>query len=261
MWIFLPLTTVLAIAFILVRISEPVQKSTARGTLTRLHHELDLAGFMLFTPSCVMFLLAMSWGGSKFPWKSAVTIGLLVSSFVLAIISMIWMRYRKERALLPPHILLKPVVLYANLTMFLQGGVFLMMQFYLPLWFQSVKRASPEDSGIMMLPTCLAQIVASVCCGIACKPRFSVLQPQRLILLRFFWLFTVRWVPYAPVWGVFGVVCTAVGTGLMTTFQPTTSSAKWIGYQIVVGVGRGFSMQLVRSLLSWLLIPILAKLL
>ncbi|KAH7115119.1 major facilitator superfamily domain-containing protein [Dendryphion nanum] len=221
LWIFLPSSGLLAISFMLMHIPDAVQKGPARQTFLRLHHEIDLVGFSLFAPACVMFLLAISWGGSKFPWGSAVIIALLVAAFVSTLLSISWICYRKERALLPPHIMMKPVVLYGSIATLLQGGVFLMMQFYLPLWFQSVKEASPEQGGIMMLPTCIAQIVASICCAILLKP-----------------------VPYAPVWGVFGNLCAAVGAGLMTTFQPTTSAGKWIGYQIIVGIGRGFSMQI-----------------
>jgi hypothetical protein len=37
---------------------------------------------------------------------------------------------------------------------------------------------------------------------------------------------------------------TAIGSGLMTTFIPSTSTAKWIGYQIMTGTGRGMVMQM-----------------
>ena len=37
----------------------------------------------------------------------------------------------------------------------------------------------------------------------------------------------------------------AIGNGLVSTFAPTTSVKKWIGYQIVMGVGRGVVLQLV----------------
>ena len=38
----------------------------------------------------------------------------------------------------------------------------------------------------------------------------------------------------------------AVGNGLVSTFSPRTKTATWIGYQIILGGGRGIGMQTVR---------------
>lgn len=38
----------------------------------------------------------------------------------------------------------------------------------------------------------------------------------------------------------------AVGTGLMATFDENTSAGEWIGYQILAGLGRGIVTQVVR---------------
>lgn len=36
----------------------------------------------------------------------------------------------------------------------------------------------------------------------------------------------------------------AVGNGLLSTLSPSTTTGKWIGYQILLGVGRGIGMQM-----------------
>jgi hypothetical protein len=36
-----------------------------------------------------------------------------------------------------------------------------------------------------------------------------------------------------------------IGNGLVSTFLPTTTVANWIGFQIVLGAGRGLGMQTV----------------
>lgn len=36
----------------------------------------------------------------------------------------------------------------------------------------------------------------------------------------------------------------AVGTGLLTTFHPNMPDGKWIGYQILLGLGIGFGFQM-----------------
>ena len=35
-----------------------------------------------------------------------------------------------------------------------------------------------------------------------------------------------------------------IGSGLLTTLTPTTSTGKWVGYQIIQGVGGGFGIQI-----------------
>jgi hypothetical protein len=36
-----------------------------------------------------------------------------------------------------------------------------------------------------------------------------------------------------------------VGNGLVSTFKPSTTVANWIGFQIVLGAGRGLGLQTV----------------
>jgi hypothetical protein len=39
----------------------------------------------------------------------------------------------------------------------------------------------------------------------------------------------------------------AVGAGLTTTFGPRTTTAQWVGYQLIQGIGRGAAMTMVSS--------------
>ena len=49
---------------------------------------------------------------------------------------------------------------------------------------------------------------------------------------------------YLPV-SLFGAVFIAIGNGLVSTFNPGISVGKWIGYQILLGVGSGSALQMV----------------
>lgn len=44
---------------------------------------------------------------------------------------------------------------------------------------------------------------------------------------------------------VAGNVFIALGSGLTTMFEPSTKAGEWIGYQILVGAGRGMALQVV----------------
>lgn len=39
------------------------------------------------------------------------------------------------------------------------------------------------------------------------------------------------------------IISMSIGSGLLTTFTPTTGSPEWIGYQVIFGAGVGFGMQ------------------
>ncbi len=59
-----------------------------------------------------------------------------------------------------------------------------------------------------------------------------------------------RIVGYVIPFAVSGLVLLGVGNGLLTTLTPHTSTGKWIGYQILLGTGRGLAMMTVRPISS-----------
>lgn len=71
-----------------------------------------------------------------------------------------------------------------------------------------------------MLPLVIAQTIASISCGLG------------VTHTGYIW-------PFMTAASVF----TAIGAGLLTTFQVDTSVGRWIGYQIVYGVGMGLAAQ------------------
>jgi hypothetical protein len=48
---------------------------------------------------------------------------------------------------------------------------------------------------------------------------------------------------YLP-WSLGSAILTTIGNGLLSTLSPSTSTGEWIGYQILMGAGRGFGMQM-----------------
>lgn len=127
--------------------------------------KLDLLGFCLFAPACVLFLIAISWGGTTYAWNSGVVVGFLVASVVLLGLLYVWCRFRGDEALFPTKLHGKRVVYIGCLISGLQGGTTIMTSYFLPLWFQSVKQANPTNSGLMMLPSTLSQICGAILCG------------------------------------------------------------------------------------------------
>lgn len=109
-----------------------------------------------------MFLLAVNWGGSTYSWKSATVIGLICGSVVTACVFAVWQRRRGDRAMIPPRIISNRLVLFGCLVSGFQMGALSLLAYYLPLWFQVIKNASPTKSGVMTLPSAISQALGSL---------------------------------------------------------------------------------------------------
>lgn len=93
--------------------------------------------------------------------------------------------------------------------------------FYLPFYFQAIKGTTAEESGIRTIAYLVSITVSSIVIG-------------GLITV-------VGW--YAPfMW--FGSAVFAVGAGMLYTLKVDSSNGKWIGYQILAGVGAGAGVQI-----------------
>lgn len=65
-YINLPPGALVAAMLIYTRIPEgQVVKPRPVEVVKDIHNKLDLVGFVLFAPSCIMLLLAMQWGGNQ----------------------------------------------------------------------------------------------------------------------------------------------------------------------------------------------------
>lgn len=201
----------------------PVKRLTeSNDTFVQKILKIDLVGFFAFAAACVMLLLGIEWGGTSYAWNSPTVIGLVCGGIAAFICLAGWFVYKGDSALIPPRLSKDRINVAIALTTFVQSGGLISAQYWLPIWFQGVKGASPFASGVMILPTIISQIIAAVICG-ALVQRTGYYLPEVLA----------------------GNAMVAVGAGLMIRMSPDTTEAYWIGYQILIGAGRGFVMQLV----------------
>ncbi len=146
---------------LLLYIPEQTTKPPLREILPQLHKKLDFVGFCLFAPACIMFLIALNFGGTSHAWNSATVISLLCGSVVTTCLFIGWSIFMQDNALMPPSMMKQKVLLIGCCISALQGGATIMMGYYLPVWFQAIKGADPQTSGIDMLPTMISQILGA----------------------------------------------------------------------------------------------------
>lgn len=149
-------------AIILILIHIPDQIIKEKLPLRKLLPKLDLEGFGIFLPSALMFFLALQFGGNQFAWSSATVIGLFVGAGITIIIFLLWEWRMGDRAMLPFSIMAKRIVWSSCVTRFFYMGDIMVVSYYLPIYFQTVKEASPIRSGYYTLPVILVQMIFAV---------------------------------------------------------------------------------------------------
>ncbi|RFU29759.1 hypothetical protein B7463_g6552, partial [Scytalidium lignicola] len=177
---------------------------------------VDWAGSVSLLGFALLFLLGLQFGGVTFAWDSPQVICLIV---IGALISIIFVFCEKRLANYP----LMPLSIFRNrsnvacLTLcFFHGMVFIGGEYYLPLYFQSVKGSSPLHSGILVIPLIITEALTGICVGIFIHRTGHFLE---LIYV--------------------GTILMTIGNGLYINFGVTTSTGMILGFQIVSGLGLG----------------------
>jgi hypothetical protein len=129
-YINLPIGAVTA-AFII-----PFFQITRRGKKTEATwreqlQKFDLYGTALFLPAIICLLLALQWGGSKYEWKSARIIVLLVFFALLSIGFVVIQWWKQENATVPPRVFMNRNVWGGALFGAMLGAAFFVMVYYL----------------------------------------------------------------------------------------------------------------------------------
>lgn len=181
---------------------------------------LDWFGTLSILAVTLLLLLGLDFGGATFPWDSPKVICLIVFGTLMI---GVFLFSEKRLAKYP----LMPLSIFKNwsnnlvfLVAFSHSIVSIGIEYYLPLYFQSVKQASPLRSGILILPMMVTEAAADVLIGIL------IHQTGR----------------YREIIWVGGTLMT-LGTGLYISFGTDASVTKIIGFEIIGGIGTALLFQ------------------
>lgn len=99
----LPIGGLVVIMLVFVRIPQQHPRPPPLSVIKSLHTNLDLAGFLIFAPALVMFLLALQLGGttSAYAWNGSRIIGLFCGAGAMFIVFISWDYYKGDAAMLP----------------------------------------------------------------------------------------------------------------------------------------------------------------
>ncbi|KAM3425278.1 hypothetical protein BST61_g7226 [Cercospora zeina] len=177
---------------------------------------VDWYGIFALLGAIILLLLGLNFGGVTYPWDSPEVICLLVFG---ALMIGIFIGIEWKLARYP----LMPLPLFhdrsnnaAYLVAFTHGMSYISVEYYLPLYFQSVRQASPTMSGVLVLPVTLSEGVVGIIVGILIHKTGRYRE--------------IIWV---------GKLMLTLGLGLFVHLGVSSGIAEIIIYQLIAGIGSG----------------------
>lgn len=134
-YINLPLGAV-TVLFIFIFYNPQKSAQQFTGTWKEKLNQFDPFGSVVFLPMIICLLLALEWGGSKYPWNSGKIIGLFVAFAVLLIIFVAIQFWKQDYATVPPRVLKQRSVASAAWFSAFIGAAFFVIVYFLPIWLQ-----------------------------------------------------------------------------------------------------------------------------
>ncbi|KAJ4386027.1 hypothetical protein N0V93_008918 [Gnomoniopsis smithogilvyi] len=192
------------------------QKDSASNMLRR----IDFAGNAILIPSVIAVLLALTWAGTEESWSSWRTI----LPLVLGVIGLIgFLALESTDLIREPTV---PIRSFSNRTSlptfalaFIHSILTYWLSYYLPVYFQAVLEATPTQSGINLLPSAVVSMVFAIAAGIG----LSALNRFKPFMFASFSLL-------------------AISYGALTRLDQNSTTAYWVGWQIVAAAGIGTLM-------------------
>ncbi|KAL2167763.1 hypothetical protein VTG60DRAFT_823 [Thermothelomyces hinnuleus] len=181
---------------------------------------LDPLGVVFFLPGVVCLFIAFQWGGSTYAWSNWHVV-LLLSLFAACTLVFIAVQIlMPDTASVPPRVIMQRSVAFGTGFTFFLAGSMLMLVYYVPIWFQTVKQVDPMKSGIYTLPLVLSLVASSIAAG-GITQKIGYYVPSMLV---------------SP-------TIMSVGEGLLSTLNRNSPTAHWVAFQFLSGFGLGFDMQ------------------
>jgi EmrB/QacA subfamily drug resistance transporter len=156
-WVFYVNLPLGALALFMILYRMPALRPGSGGNI-------DYVGAVLVVLTAATSLLALTLGGTHYPWGSPEIVGLFaVSALSLAIF--IWVETRVGEPILPLYLFRIPTFRTATLGAFVMSMAFLGVIMFMPLYMQVVQGVSATQSGLALLPLMGALTFSSITTG------------------------------------------------------------------------------------------------
>ena len=180
---------------------------------------IDYLGVVFVALGAAGLTLALSWGGTQYPWGSPTIIGLFVGSLICLGV-FVFVESRAVDPILPLRLFRSSVFTVSVVLAFIVGFAMLGAMTFLPTYLQYVKGVSATSSGVQTLPLVAGLLVTSILSG--------------TIVGR-----TGRY----KIFPVLGSAVMALGLFLLSLIDATSSYWTMAAGMLVLGIGIGLCMQ------------------
>lgn len=207
------------IYFFLLPRANPRPNTTFKDRISK----IDFPGTVLMCGIFAAGLMAISFGGSLYPWHSGRIIGLFITAGILIILFFIHQTFLTpaSKRLFPVQFLKSPIMIMAFLATASASTVIFAPVYFIPLYFQFVRNDVALQAGVRLLPYVVFNVSMAMANGVAMSKK-----------------------PYYMPWYLFSGVLSVIGSALLYTVDENTPTANIYGYSIVLGVGGGAFVQL-----------------
>ncbi|WAO96923.1 Hypothetical protein NCS54_01461800 [Fusarium falciforme] len=188
--------------------------------LTLILRKLDVLGTAIFVPAITSLLLALQWGGNKYEWSDWRVI-LPLCFFIALLAAFVWHQsLLGERATLPPRILRQRSALFGFSFSCCNNGSLSVVEYYMPIYFQTVQGLSASMSGVMVLPLAAGLVVSVPLAG-----------------------YLTSLIGYYSPFMLLNSLITPPAIGLLTRLDAGSRLWSLIFYQALLGFGAGIGFQ------------------
>jgi hypothetical protein len=219
-------------------------------------HRLDILGATLMIAAAIALLLALNWGGTRYPWLSW-EIGALAALSAALWLAFGWRLASAQEPFLPLPILNNAVVRCASLSGACAMGVLVGLTIFVPLYFEVVRHLSASQSGLALIPMVGTVVIAATMSGRAMVyvERYKRMPLVGLVMGIFALAVLAIWPVTLPVWGVMALLA-LTGFGIGTVFPISTVAMQNAVSPAQVGTATG-AANFFRSLVSAMVVALL----
>jgi EmrB/QacA subfamily drug resistance transporter len=220
-------------------------------------HRLDVAGAALMTAATIALLLALTWGGSRYPWSSPRIVGLLAASAAFWLMFVVRLMTARE-PFLPLPVLLNRVVAVGTASVTCVFGTMVGLTIFVPLYFEVVLGLTASESGLALIPQLAGTVVGSTTAGRAMvRMRRYKRMPMVGLGLAIAALAAMAIAPGGLPLPAICALLGIVGIGMGTLFPVTTVSVQNAVLPYQLGTATG-TMNFFRSLGGALMVSVFA---
>ncbi|KAI1342224.1 major facilitator superfamily domain-containing protein [Xylariaceae sp. FL0016] len=179
---------------------------------------IDYVGNLILMGSVAAVLLALSWGGTLYPWRSVKVMVPLLMGIVGLVAFHLYegLPFVRDYPTLPERIFRRRTPAAALVISFIHFMFLYWIIYFLPIYFQAVLLQSPTISGVDLLPT----VILAVATGVVAGAVLTKTGRYRPLHIASFALLTL-------------------GVGLFSRLGPHTRTAEWVLVQCVAALGLG----------------------